>query len=190
MIKHPAWLMWEAALSPLECATIIRQAEAETDLVAARTFRTGHDEDDHNAGHRLTNIRWLEQTAFPGIHSTMWDYARAANETFELSLSRLPPIQFTEYADVGHHYDTHHDIDWYRQDGLHRKLSVCIQLSDPDDYEGGDFTFAHTENPEATNLRKQGTVLAFPSYHDHSVSPITAGCRYSLVGWIEGPRWR
>jgi len=190
MIQHPSWLMWSDELSAKDCADIIAAAEKDADLVAARTFRTGQAEDDGNDGHRLTNIRWLNNEAFPDLHDLVWRYARAANETFDLSLSRLPSIQFTEYAEPGHHYDTHHDIDWYRQDSLHRKLSVCIQLSDPDKYEGGDFTFENTENPDPEALRMRGTVLAFPSYHDHSVSPIVDGCRYSLVAWVEGPRWR
>ena len=113
-----------------------------------------------------------------------------ANKQFNLTLTDLPPLQFTEYADVGHKYDMHHDVDFNRQDGKHRKLSIVVQLTDPDDYEGGILSFAHTQNPDPATLIKQGTIICFLSYLEHGVTPITKGSRTSLVGWFEGPYWR
>ena len=75
----------------------------------------------------------------------------------------------------------------------HRKLSMTIQLSDPDDYEGGDFVFNVNQigqSPDREQLRKKGTVLVFPSFIMHGVKPVTKGTRKSLVSWIEGPTWR
>ena len=69
-----------------------------------------------------------------------------------------------------------------------RKLSVVVQLTDPDEYEGGEFKFKYVEQPEGFNNR--GSVLVFPSYLEHCVTPVTKGTRHSLVTWIEGPRWR
>ncbi len=69
-----------------------------------------------------------------------------------------------------------------------RKLSICIQLSNPDDYTGGEFEFKTLENP--TGYKTQGSILVFPSYNEHQITEITSGTRYSLVGWMEGPRWR
>ena len=69
-----------------------------------------------------------------------------------------------------------------------RKLSVVIQLSDPTTYQGGDFQFQDVETP--VNFRTQGSILVFPSYLPHRVTEITDGVRYSLVDWLEGPRWR
>jgi PKHD-type hydroxylase len=34
--------------------------------------------------------------------------------------------------------------------------------------------------------KEQGTIIAFPSYILHEVTPITKGKRYSLEGWITG----
>jgi PKHD-type hydroxylase len=38
--------------------------------------------------------------------------------------------------------------------------------------------------------RARGTVIAFPSYVLHRVTPIIAGTRKSLVVWITGPKFR
>ena len=69
-----------------------------------------------------------------------------------------------------------------------RKLSISIQLTDPSEYEGGDFEFQNIENP--CNFRTQGSVLVFASHQVHRVTKISKGKRNSLVGWMEGPRWR
>ena len=77
--------------------------------------------------------------------------------------------------------------------GKCRKLSVTINLSDEKDYDGGELTFDIGEHHEVgkkiiTNkdFKKQGTMVVFPSYMHHAVSPVTRGVRYSLVQWFLG----
>jgi len=36
-------------------------------------------------------------------------------------------------------------------------------------------------------IRKQGTVIVFPSFLKHRVTEVTRGKRYSLVQWLNGP---
>ena len=67
--------------------------------------------------------------------------------------------------------------------------TLIIQLSDSTEYEGGDFTFSEVESPNQTSKDK-GTVLVFPSYLQHKVTPVTKGERKSLVAWFEGPQWK
>lgn len=187
MIQYPNWLLYEEVLDDATCDRWIdlgRQAPKQE----ATTFRTGEGETD---AHRKTDIRWLPNVGpYDEMHDTLTRIAIDANKHFQLTLTELPPLQFTEYADVGHHYGMHHDIDWNRQDGKHRKLSIVVQLTDPSEYEGGLLSFAHTQNPDPEALIKRGSVILFPSYLEHGVSPITKGARTSLVAWFEGPRWR
>lgn len=66
----------------------------------------------------------------------------------------------------------------------HIEVSVIAQLSNPDDYEGGEVRYRDPETGETKTLPKaQGTVMAFPSTMMHTVTPITAGERYSLAGF-------
>ena len=183
MIQHPNWLLYEEVLSDEDCERWIELGK-EAPIQEAKTFG-GHDT------HRKTDIRWLpNEGVYREMHSIFKDIAFDANQYFQTTITTLPALQFTEYSDVGHKYDMHHDVDYNRQDGLHRKLSIVVQLTDPEEYEGGVLTFAHTQNPDPDSLIKRGSIICFLSYLEHGVSPITSGSRTSLVGWFEGPRWR
>jgi PKHD-type hydroxylase len=175
--------MWESALTDEQCDEIIASGLTQ-EAKKATTFRSDNDD------HRKTQVRWLQPDDFPEIHDIVAGFAVAANEHFKLEIDSLPYLQFTEYIGEGYKYDDHHDVDWDRQDGQHRKISVIIQLSDPDDYEGGEFRFITTENPDGEKVKKRGTVIAFVSYYEHAVFPLSSGNRTSLVAWVEGPRWR
>ena len=82
---------------------------------------------------------------------------------------------------------------------MHRKLSMSVQLSKPEDYEGGDLKFnlrgLNSSNEDTImspppEFKQQGSVIVFPSFHRHRVTPVTSGIRHSLVTWVEGPHWR
>ena len=83
------------------------------------------------------------------------------------------------------------------QIGLTRKLSVTINLSKPGDYEGGNlkFDYGHHNKDikqfyECKEIRPQGSIIVFPSYMWHQVTPVTSGNRYSLVMWCLGRPFR
>lgn len=69
-----------------------------------------------------------------------------------------------------------------------RKVSLSVQLSDGDAYEGGDLEFIPDGVLQLSRLR--GTVIGFPSFCAHRVTPITRGERLVLVGWMHGPSFR
>jgi predicted 2-oxoglutarate/Fe(II)-dependent dioxygenase YbiX len=68
---------------------------------------------------------------------------------------------------------------------LIRKLSFTVQLSEPEDYKGGDLCLYLGDKAEVMK-KEQGFVALFPSYVLHEVKPVTSGTRYSLVSWITG----
>jgi hypothetical protein len=84
---------------------------------------------------------------------------------------------------VDGHYDWHEDHAEGGNFSL-RKLSFVIPLNDG--YEGGEFRLFH--HPVAEQAK--GTMIVFPSYKTHCVSPVTKGERWSLVGWVTGPPFR
>ena len=73
-----------------------------------------------------------------------------------------------------------------------RKLSLTINLNLPGEYEGGNLKFdfgPHSTGNryhECTEIRPQGSIIIFPSYIYHQVTPVTKGTRYSLVLWTLG----
>ena len=68
-----------------------------------------------------------------------------------------------------------------------RKLSMTVILSNPTDYDGGEFIFESTGDEVFKN---QGTIIVFPSFIRHRVNPVTKVIRYSLVNWFEGPAFK
>jgi len=77
--------------------------------------------------------------------------------------------------------------------GKVRKLSVTINISEPESYEGGDLKFdfgEHTDSGErfhtCEEIRPRGSIIVFPSFCWHRVAPVTRGTRYSLVIWNLG----
>jgi PKHD-type hydroxylase len=111
------------------------------------------------------------------------------NQGFNLELAGFATgCQVARYtAEVQGHYDWHIDLGTGRFS--RRKLSLSVQLTDPADYEGGDLEF-HMSGLDAARMRQQGTLVAFPSFHEHRVTPVTRGERYSLVAWVDGPPYR
>ena len=62
----------------------------------------------------------------------------------------------------------------------HRKLSFSLQLSDSSEYEGCDLEIHGGPSPLAAP-RARGSLVAFPSYMMHRVTPIRSGTRKALV---------
>ena len=71
-----------------------------------------------------------------------------------------------------------------------RKLSFVVQLSNHDDYEGGNLQLLDEAGNSYIAPRKRGTVILFDSRTSHRVLKVTKGTRKSIVGWTVGPRWK
>lgn len=95
-------------------------------------------------------------------------------------------LQLTRYSE-GDFFDWH--LDFGPGEISARKLSMTIQLSEEDAYEGGDLEFMINQKIVAAP-RKKGTIVIFPSFIMHRVTPITKGTRQSIVGWVSGPPYR
>jgi PKHD-type hydroxylase len=91
-------------------------------------------------------------------------------------------FQFTRYDAPTNYYGVHIDK---MLNGTVRKLSLTIQLSSPEDYEGGELAL-YTDKEAQLMLKELGKMIVFPSYVLHEVRPVTKGTRYSLVAWITG----
>jgi len=178
------WNFWSGALSDTDVQNIIALAQN----YPVQDAGISH-ENKQNANVRVSQIRWL--TGNQEINDMLYRYVLEANRNaFGVDVTPFSNIQYTEYeGSAGGHYDWHNDVHWQQDLAFDRKLSVTVQLSDPEDYEGGLFEFKH-DQPLPKEAFVKGSVLVFPSYLEHRVAPVTAGNRKSLVAWFEGPRWR
>ena len=95
-------------------------------------------------------------------------------------------FQFTNYVAPSNKYGQHIDKAY---NGLVRKLSLSVQLTEPKEYEGGELFLYEGKNGDEMN-KEQGTLILFPSYVLHEVKPVTKGERNSLVSWVTGKQFK
>jgi len=140
--------------------------------------------------YRNSKISWVSPN-----EESAWFFDKLAqnidmlNQTYyRFDLYGYSNLQFTEYSaeNLGK-YDYHMDtlLGIYNQnEPLTRKLSATLLLND--NFEGGNFEFfdqAHQPKMLA------GSLIVFPSFLVHRVTPVTKGVRNSLVAWCVGPKF-
>ena len=196
-VDHPyeSALVFPHAFTERQCERIIElglSLQADDALVGGT--ESEHVEEEIT---RRSKTAWIEPDDASWIFDKLGKLAQRANRTYGFDLLGFTEdAQFTLYDEPGAFYDWH-------QDGLGgevavRKLAMVVQLSDPDDYEGGAleiFNIVHEYEPEdvqafAADAAERGSVIVFPAFEYHRVTPIVTGRRYSLVCWIGGPPFR
>ena len=145
----------------------------------------------------------------------LWHYVQRANrENFLYDLRNIDgeSLQYTRYEE-GQFYGWHNDAglatqykpqsvgnrgngqenvnDFINENcEMVRKLSFSIQLSAPDDYEGGNVQLLDEAGNNYIAPRQRGCIVLFDSRTQHRVLKVTKGTRKSIVGWVVGPRWK
>jgi PKHD-type hydroxylase len=176
------------------CECVIKELKDETtDASLILDERTGEISRDGKI--RRSRSRFVTPT-----HWVAKELIRLASCSAVFPLNDLicQCVQFSVYAE-NDKYDWHTDNypaplskdcprSWI---GLNRRISISANITDPEQYDGGDLQFliGSTVVPNASGrhrLRGQGTVIVFPSMAMHRVSPVTRGVRYSLVSWFLG----
>ena len=155
---------------------------------------------DSNTGtvhYDLRNVH-IQGTELEWLNAMLIGFTRIANNhnfDYDISDHDKERMQFSKY-DVGMYFNNHMDFSCDRDAIANtRKLSVTVQLSDENDYEGGDLLLDYADmedwswESDSNKLvcpREQGTVIVFDSRWVHQVQPVTRGTRYSLVKWVHG----
>jgi PKHD-type hydroxylase len=115
--------------------------------------------------------------------------AKVENKHFGYDINSITEIELLRYKE-GMKYNVHQDVGWNEYPNQ-RKLTMIVQLSNSEDYEGGDLLFRDDNIDSISDkVRDKGSIIIFPSMMFHSITPVTRGERLSLVTWIEGPAWR
>lgn len=159
---------------------------------------------------RSTLNSWIPTTEWIGPY--LWYFVEKANRTnfmYDITGFDNEQLQYSVYNE-GMFYRWHHDhhllmstapyLKWNSfghdvekqltaEHEKNRKLSLSLQLSDPDEYEGGDLQFVDA-GTLMTAPREKGSLVIFDSRVMHRVTKVKSGTRKSLVGWVIGPRWR
>jgi len=117
------------------------------------------------------------------------------NKYYQYDVWGFEGFQYTEYTSekndrYGYHMDmiTGDNIPEYLR--MPRKLSLSLILSNPTEYDNGEFEFKVSEENLFQPEQKRGRAIIFPSYILHKINPVTRGVRRSIVTWVVGPKFR
>lgn len=179
---HPCWVR-EKAIPEQLCDLII----SESNSFEWEDGKVGGYMPDPNYKNRDANVTWLEHNHWlEGILINNGLYAnRECGWNFEVEASEK--VQFTKYHINGYH-DWHMDACLDEGNDFVRKITVVALLSDTTDFDGGQFMLQH-KSDQIIPLKK-GSIICFPSFMWHSVTPITRGNRYTAVSWINGKMFK
>jgi len=166
------------------------QIESMTSNLEWETALVGQDVTSKKSDYRKSKIKWCPHTEeWSWVYSRLHDMFAEANDVmWKMDLTHMrESIQYTEYyGNNSGGYEWHMDCGTGIQN--QRKLSITVQLSSPDEYDGGDLQF--NLGNELTAPRLQGAAVVFPSFYLHRVTPVTRGIRKSFVLWIGGEPYR
>lgn len=184
MSKH---YIWDNIISKSECELIIDDCKKGVEEIGTIVENVnGTTLSDH----RKTNVRWVDKSKL--ITKLIYGFVHEANDLFfHYDITSYEQMQFGEYV-VGDYYKYHKDTVYVSGEDVLpcRKLSVSVLLSDPKDYEGGEFVMYNGDKEPLKPLKEQGSVIVFDSRDFHKVEPVTSGVRYSLVMWATGPLFK
>lgn len=183
LVNYTYW-KWDGVLSKEFCeAALIQFDWAES---GPGEINSGTPVVDPNK--RRTDIIW--QDAMQPLGCIARTYLEVANQATEWGfiLTGQEKTQIGRYksSDEGH-YDWHMDA-FPPTDGIQRKLSCVILLNDASNFEGGALELKGLD--EQITFTKQGSIIVFPSFIEHRVTPVTKGVRYSAVTWANGPAFK
>lgn len=134
--------------------------------------RRGSKDKNTNASFNTCQVHPLNDELY-GILDHLW--------TPYTEINFIEPYELKEYIE-GDEFDYHVDTYINLYEKIERKMNLIIQLSDSNEYEGGDLVVG-----DYTCSRQLGDCIIFPACLHHAVKNIVSGTRYSLIGHGWGP---
>ncbi len=126
--------------------------------------------------YRIDDKEILRQVLEAFDANNVWNFSTHWGE------ESLPLVEVLHYR-TGDFYKPHTDWSPYHSQ---RKLSMSIQLSDSQQYDGGEVLLY--DGPSTwTMTQKQGHATLWPAWTLHEVKPLIDGDRWALVAWQRGP---
>lgn len=155
-----------------------------------------HNEFDHNDGHTNQYFKKYRscEIHYPKSSSVFFRvgkkfFEKINKKYYRYDLKNIYEFQLIKYHEGGN-YNWHCDYGVSPRPWVVRKLSMSIQLTDPEKYHGGELELIDYGNRSIMISNALGTVAVFDSKVPHKAHPIAFGERIVLVGWASGPRLR
>ena len=183
--RKNSFVSWEGAFTPGELDSIEGLGDRLVREQAELAIKNGADERVRASG--IAAISHSEATN--PLFQRLAGIVRELNDkVYKFDVAGIEALRYTVYrgAEAGH-YDW--QIDYDPNTPQPRKLTLCLQLTEPTRYQGCDLQFQAGPRVGAAP-KTRGTVIVFPSFFLHRVTPILSGTRKALTAWAVGPEFR
>jgi PKHD-type hydroxylase len=196
MLEPLYGVTWEKILNDDEVDAI---HEISKNFIASRGTTRAQELSKHNIDYdirkspnRRSDLKWIDYNT-----NTQWLYEKITtavksinSRRYNFELVGCEQIQYTTYnsSEQGE-YEWHNDVLRLSKDHV-RKLSVVILLSDQTEFFGGSFLVSPAGGKPIQIIMKKGTMIVFPSWIPHCVTPVLEGTRTSLVAWLYGNNFK
>lgn len=186
-MKKPTWITTHITKDVVDCIdSVVKELELEQARIG-----------NFNSPFKNSNIRSSKCSFIPEsnwVAGICYHYVNIANKqhfNYDITGISFDNVQYTVYEE-GDFYTWHTDEqDTGKELDKVRKLSFTLQLSDPSEYTGGELQLL---DPSTGNTmfgsKERGAIVIFESRMPHRVKKILSGTRKSIVGWIDGPKWK
>ena len=175
-------LYWytENAIADVACDQMITKFES----FESEKAEVGGGNTQGTVNTEIRDVNKVQITNEIGIGATLTGIGlNMNNRAWKFDITHSNQTEYLRY-DVDGHYKTHVDTYSLPTEKETRKITVLAFLND--DFEGGKL-YLENGNERTYPEQKKGTVIAFPSYMNHGVEPVTKGIRRSIVTWMVGP---
>ena len=182
--KREPFAWWDGAFTEEQLDWLQQKAKEATQEAQIK------NKSEVNDSVRRSELNWLHKDAeCSWVFDTLGNIASSINaEYFGFDLTGFgEPLQLTNYHEARQgQYTWHQD---FTSSGPSRKLSMVLQLSEPNEYEGGELQILTTSQTNTTP-KKRGLITVFPAWTVHQVTPVIKGTRQTLVTWVSGPDFK
>lgn len=193
--------LWYTTKMPPELISLVEKDLQQFDSSLQQAITTG----GVNLSVRDSKTTWINTTHW--VAGLCYHYVLMANRQnflYDIDGFDGETMQYTSYS-PGEYYGWHQDtglgtmsvpgedaqeVFLMKNCERVRKLSFIMQLSNPDEYSGGEVQLMRDTGKTFFLPKERGSIIVFDSRTRHRAKAVRSGTRKSLVGWVSGPRWK
>lgn len=190
------------AFSDVQCDELIEHFNTNKSEESRYVSEASKGKQKFDKDTKIAKSRVLDLPIESEYNKVTWDIAKMFCKDYDYTINGQTGLRMFKYEEGGHfvwHTDAQNGLDV-------DQVTITIQLSKPEDYDGGNFLFgsldgnAHivdyadmewgSERLERdmkinhTLTKERGTVCIYDSRNWHKVTPVTRGCRYGMINWF------
>ena len=175
------WYTLKSIYSVDECSEILKICENNK----SSTFA------DSPAPGKKANTYVVETHKFDNTLDRFFALVNEANNNYfgyDLFNERPLGINVNIYENDLNEYPYHRDCN-IPGTMCDSKITAILNIS-PEPYKGGEFSMFFGEDRKVDEVDNIGSLLLFPSFLFHKVSPVISGKRITLSTWLQGPNFK